>query len=106
VVEAAQAGVPVVSNDLAVLRETLSLDGKPCALFVNGDDTHAFVTAVQRILDDADLKATLTQRGTQLAARYSLDDMVERYAHLIETAVLPHHSDAPISAQGHASRHA
>src|SRR2546430_9530746 len=30
VVEAAQAGIPVVSNDLPVLRETLSLGGEPC----------------------------------------------------------------------------
>ena len=30
-VEAAQAGIPVVANDLPVLREVLAVDGQPCA---------------------------------------------------------------------------
>jgi glycosyltransferase involved in cell wall biosynthesis len=105
VVEAAQAGIPVVSNDLAVLRETLTLDGEACALFVDANDTPAFAAAVQKLLDEAALAAVLTQRGTHLSTQYSLDAMVERYAHLIETAVRPHHSNAPMRGRGHASRH-
>jgi len=83
-VEAAQAGVPVVANDLDVLRETLAVGGRPCALFVNANDTGAFATAVQRLVEDRQLAAVLASRGTQLSQRYSLDAMVERYAGLIE----------------------
>ena len=83
-VEAAQAGVPVVANDLEVLRETLAVGGKPCALFVNANDTNAFAAAVQRLIEDRQLAAVLASRGTQLSQRYSLDAMVERYAELIE----------------------
>ncbi len=38
-VEAAQAGVPVVANNIEVLNEVLSVDGEPCALFVDARDT-------------------------------------------------------------------
>ena len=41
-VEAAQAGVPVVVNDIPVLREVLATEGEPCALFVDARDTQAF----------------------------------------------------------------
>jgi L-malate glycosyltransferase len=83
-VEAAQAGIPVVANDLGVLRETLSVDGDPCALFVDVDDTDAFATAVQGVLDDPDLRAELSAQGAELSRAYSLDTMVQRYADLIE----------------------
>jgi glycosyltransferase involved in cell wall biosynthesis len=86
-VEAAQAGVPVVANDLEVLRETLSADGNPCALFVDAGDSKAFAAAVERLLGDADLRALLTARGAALSRRYSLDTMVQRYADLIEATV-------------------
>jgi len=83
-VEAAQAGVPVVANDIDVLRERLAVGGRPCALFVNANDTGAFATAVQRLVEDRQLAAVLASRGTQLSQRYSLGAMVERYAGLIE----------------------
>src|SRR5262245_36096239 len=82
--EAAQAGVPVVANDIDVLRERLAVGGRPCALFVNANDTGAFATAVQRLVEDRQLAAVLASRGTQLSQRYSLGAMVERYAGLIE----------------------
>jgi glycosyltransferase involved in cell wall biosynthesis len=88
-VEAAQAGVPVVANDLAVLREVLAVDGEPCAVFVDADDRDAFAAAVQNILDDGALRAALTRRGPGLARRYSLDAMVGNYAALIEELVRP-----------------
>lgn len=86
VVEAAQAGVPVVANDLEVLREVLSVEGEPCALFVDVDETQAFAEAVRRILGDRDLRTQLRSRATKLSSRYSLDAMVRRYAALIEAA--------------------
>ena len=89
-VEAAQAGIPVVANDLEVLREVLAVDdGKPCALFVNAGDTRAFAAAVRWLLADETLSSVLSSRGRKLSQRYSLDEMVDQYAALVES-VLPH----------------
>jgi glycosyltransferase involved in cell wall biosynthesis len=84
VVEAAQAGVPVVANDLPVLHEVLAVDDVPCALFVDANDPKAFADTVRRLLSDADLRAGLSSRGAGLSRRYSLDAMIASYAALIE----------------------
>ena len=86
--EAAQAGVPVVANSLDVLRETLSVGGKPCALFVDAEDTQAFAGAVENLLDDHDLRTSLCALGKELSKRYSLDAMVQQYGAMIE-AIAP-----------------
>ena len=88
VVEAAQAGIPVVANDLSVLREVLAVDELPCALFVDAANPETFAAAVQRLLDDDALKATLTARGKELSRRYSPDAMVANYLALIETGAV------------------
>jgi len=87
VVEAAQAGIPVVANDFEVLREVLAWDGKPCALLVGVNDTKAFGEAVRRLLDDPKLRAMLCARGAELSRRFSLDAMTDRYATLIEDVI-------------------
>jgi glycosyltransferase involved in cell wall biosynthesis len=87
-VEAAQAGIPVVANDLGVLREVLAIDELPCALFVDAANPESFAAAVQKFLDDDVLKATLTSRGRQLSQRYSPDAMVVNYLALIETGAV------------------
>jgi glycosyltransferase involved in cell wall biosynthesis len=87
VVEAAQAGVPVVANDVDVLREVLACDGKPCALFVDVNDTKAFGGAVRRLLDDPKLRAVLSARGAELSRRFSLDAMTSRYVTVIENVI-------------------
>lgn len=83
-VEAAQAGVPVVVNNIEVLNDVLKVDGEPCALFVDARDTTVFAAAVRRALDDAQVNAALTRSGRRLAARYPLDKMVDEYLQLIE----------------------
>jgi len=82
-VEAAEAGVPVVANDLDVLREVLAVRGQPCALFADVEDTCGFAAAVRILLVDNELRSTLSARGGQLSQRYSLDAMVDRFASLI-----------------------
>jgi glycosyltransferase involved in cell wall biosynthesis len=84
-VEAAQAGVPVVAHHLDVLREVLALDGHPCALFVDANRTDRFAAAVQTILSDRDLRASLTARGKRLAERYPQDSMVDQFERLLKT---------------------
>ena len=85
VVEAAQAGVPVVANDLEVLREVLAVDGEPCALLADVDDAPAFARAAERLLSDRELRSILVDRAEKLERRYSADTMTDRYIALIES---------------------
>ncbi|KAF2992257.1 glycosyltransferase family 4 protein [Methylocystis sp. MJC1] len=85
-VEAAQAGVPVVVNDIEILREVLAVDGEPCAIFINAKDTKAFAEATRRLLADAELSARLTAIGRRLTERYPLHAMIEDYVRLAASA--------------------
>jgi glycosyltransferase involved in cell wall biosynthesis len=85
-VEAANAGIPAVVNDLPVLREVLSYQGRPAALFVDASNHDKLSDAVARVLDDPALRETLRQNGLGLRARYSVEAMVEEYIRIIEAA--------------------
>lgn len=87
-VEAAHAGVPVVANDLPVLREVLAADGAPCALFTDADDHAAFADAVQRVLTDEDLARSLAEAGRELGRKYGLDRMIDCYSDLLQTCMV------------------
>jgi glycosyltransferase involved in cell wall biosynthesis len=86
-VEAANAGIPCVVNDLPVLREVLSYQGRPAALFVDASDHAKLSAAVCRVLEDKALSATLRQNAHGLKARYSVDTMVEEYVRILDEAV-------------------
>jgi glycosyltransferase involved in cell wall biosynthesis len=82
-VEAAQAGVPVASHDLPVLREVLQVNGKPCALFVDAADTKAFADTIRTLIDNDAIAAELSSQGRKLSDYYSLEGMVDAYRQLI-----------------------
>ena len=82
-VEAANAGVPSVVTDLPVLREVLSYEGKPTALFVDASDHTKLAATVSRLLMDQNLSAELRQNAKGLRLRYSVDAMVEEYVRIL-----------------------
>ncbi|WP_342731726.1 glycosyltransferase family 4 protein [Bradyrhizobium sp. B117] len=82
-VEAANAGVPSVVTDLPVLREVLSFEGKPTALFVDATDHAQLSAAVSRLLNDQALSDELRHNGKGLKSRYSVDAMVEEYVRIL-----------------------
>jgi glycosyltransferase involved in cell wall biosynthesis len=82
-VEAANAGVPSVVSDLPVLREVLSVEGKPTALFVDASDHTKLSAAVSRLLTDQKLSDELRQNAKGLKLRYSVDAMVEEYVRIL-----------------------
>ncbi len=82
--EAAQAGVPVVANDLPILRDVLAFNGEPCALFIDARDSAAFAAAVRRIFDAPDLRQSLCGAGRKMTQRFPFDAMVDAYLRLIE----------------------
>ncbi|WP_453951568.1 glycosyltransferase family 4 protein [Bradyrhizobium sp. USDA 377] len=82
-VEAANAGVPSVVTDLPVLREVLSFEGKPTALFVDASDHAELSAAVSKLLTDKPLSDELRQNAKGLRSRYSVDAMVEEYVRIL-----------------------
>lgn len=88
-VEAAQAGVPVIANDLPVLREVLEIDGEACAFFANAADTDRFTACIDRVFQDHAATARLVVLGRRLAARYSVSGMVDAYAGIIAEQLDP-----------------
>lgn len=89
-VEAANAGVITVVNDLPVLREVLSYHGKPAALFVDAADHAKLSAAVSTAIEDEALREMLRQNAQGLRTRYSVDAMVEEYVRLLDEAM--HHA--------------
>ncbi|MET4848475.1 glycosyltransferase family 4 protein [Bradyrhizobium japonicum] len=86
-VEAANAGVPSVVTDLPVLREVLSFEGKPTALFVDASDQAKLSAAVSRLLTDQALSDELQQNAKGLRLRYSVDAMVEEYVQILNRVI-------------------
>jgi glycosyltransferase involved in cell wall biosynthesis len=86
-VEAANAGVPSVVTDLPVLREVLSVEGKPTALFVDASDHTKLSAAVSRLLTDQTLSDELRQNAKGLRSRYSVDAMVEEYVQILNQVI-------------------
>jgi glycosyltransferase involved in cell wall biosynthesis len=86
-VEAASSGVPSVVNDLPVLREVLSFEGKPTALFVDAADNAKLSAAVSGILTNKILRDELRQNAKGLKSLYSVDSMVEEYVQILAEAI-------------------
>lgn len=86
-VEAANAGVPSVVTDLPVLREVLSFEGRPTALFVDASDQAKLSAAVSQLLTDHALSDELQQNARGLRLRYSVDAMVEEYVNILSEVV-------------------
>lgn len=86
-VEAANAGVPSVVTDLPVLREVLSYEGRPTALFVDASDHAKLSAAVSTLLTDRHLSDELRQNAKGLRLRYSVDAMVDEYVRILEQVI-------------------
>jgi len=85
-VEAAHAGIPVVSNDLPVLREVLSYQGEPAAVFVDASNSALLAAAVAGVLEDSALSQRLRRNAKGLTLRYSVEAMVDDYVRILQDA--------------------
>jgi glycosyltransferase involved in cell wall biosynthesis len=86
-VEAANAGVPSVVTDLPVLREVLSFEGKPTALFVDASDHAQLSATVSKLLTDHQLSNELRQNAKGLKLRYSVEAMVAEYVRILDQVI-------------------
>jgi glycosyltransferase involved in cell wall biosynthesis len=75
--EAMAAGLPTLAHDLAPVRE-LHADGET-ALLVQLGDRDALASALQRLVDDPQMRARLGANARERARRYSIEPMVEAY---------------------------
>lgn len=82
-VEAAQSGLPVISNDIPVMREVLKTRHGPAAAFAQADDPKTFATQAEKILNDPEWRADLVRSGMALKELYSLGAMVSHYEEII-----------------------
>ena len=85
VVEAAPERVPVVCNDIEVLREVLQIDEEPCVQFVDVGDPSAFQSTIREALHD---NASLSSSAARLRDKYSLRRMVDGYSQALRSAGL------------------
>jgi glycosyltransferase involved in cell wall biosynthesis len=69
-----------------VLREVLSYNGEPAALFVDASDPAALTAGVCRVLEDTALNERLRQSAKGLRLRYSVEAMVEDYVQILQNA--------------------
>lgn len=70
-----------------MLREVLSYQGQPAAVFVDAANEAEFSGAVSRVLTDRVLSDGLRQSAVGLKSRYSLDAMIEEYVRILGDAV-------------------
>jgi glycosyltransferase involved in cell wall biosynthesis len=82
-VEAAQTGLPVVCNDIPVLREVMKTDLGPCALFADSNNPDSYAEPIRKLLRDKTLVDQLTEASRALKTLYSMGAMVARYDQLV-----------------------
>lgn len=80
VIEAMQAGIPVVATEVGGLTEIIR-DGENGLLVPPGDPA-ALAAALGQVLGDAGLRSVLVARAAETAGRYSLEAMATAFARL------------------------
>ncbi|MFN3701829.1 MAG: glycosyltransferase family 4 protein [Alphaproteobacteria bacterium] len=84
VIEAAGSGIPIISSDLDVLKEVLSLeDGKICAAFFPVDDAVELSEKVNFVLSSQEEAVRLGGLSLQVSGRHTLERHVDKILDLI-----------------------
>jgi glycosyltransferase involved in cell wall biosynthesis len=86
IIEAAASGVPLISSDLDVLQEVLSLEnGTPAAMMVPVDEVSRWTQALNDMLNDPDLQQSFSEKSLQVSKRHSLESHVDNIEKLVES---------------------
>ncbi|MBV6656321.1 MAG: glycosyltransferase family 4 protein [Devosiaceae bacterium] len=86
VVEAAASGVPLVTSNLDVLAEVLSLeDGAPASMMVPNEQADAWSDAINRVLDDQAVQKDLSERSVRVAQMHSIERHVDAIMDLVDS---------------------
>ncbi len=87
VLEAMSADLPVVSSDIAVLREYLTRD--KTAVMTRAGDPESLAAGMRRLAGDPGLRETLVRGGRQLVPAFSWERAAEEHARLYSGMALP-----------------
>jgi glycosyltransferase involved in cell wall biosynthesis len=79
VLEAMQAGLPVVASDIPAMREVLG----DSALLVPPEDAGALALAILRVLQDSEMASRLRSRVMQRVKLFSAETMISQYVQLL-----------------------
>lgn len=79
VLEAMQAGLPVVASDIPAMHEVLG----DAALLVPAEDARALAQAILRVLQDNELASILRARVAQRVKLFSAETMLSEYEQLL-----------------------
>jgi glycosyltransferase involved in cell wall biosynthesis len=85
ILEAALNGCALVLGDIASLRELWS----GCALFVDPDDQAQLARALNRLIDNAELRHDLSRLARECASTFSLERMAAEYRNLYRRVCSP-----------------
>ena len=81
-IEAAASGLPIVATDVGGIGSALGR----AALLIPPGDAAAAASALNRIADDAGVRASLLEHGHRFAADHVLDAELEKVADFIAAA--------------------
>lgn len=85
-IEAMQAGVPVVAADIPALRDVLTLEDGTCAgLLVSSAAPSEYHAAVKALLDDPSRRAELARKALLRSGHYSEKRMVQGYLDVLSS---------------------
>ena len=99
--EAMAAGVPVVVAKRGALPEVVGDAG----LLVDPDDPDSIAAALERLIGDADLRASLARRGLERARRFTWTQTARDVRRAYEDALLARRHRAPVLAGTRSSVH-
>jgi glycosyltransferase involved in cell wall biosynthesis len=92
--EAMAAGVPVVVSNRGALPEVVGDAG----LFIDPDDPESLITALERIIEDSDLRTNLAVRGLDRARQFTWAQTARDIRRAYEAAVLSRRQRSPLFA--------
>lgn len=84
--EAAISGIAMIVSDITVFREVLSADPSP-VVFVEKDDAVAWAHAIENFLDNPPSAERRKVFAQQIAERYSVRRMIDRYCQILGLSV-------------------
>jgi glycosyltransferase involved in cell wall biosynthesis len=100
-VEAMSAGVPVIVSNRGALPEVVGDAG----LFIDPDDVESLAAALDRMLGDADLRATCVRRGLDRARPFTWTQTARDVRRAYEDALLARRHRTPVLAKAQSSVH-
>ncbi len=97
--EAMAMGVPVIASAYAGAIEDFGTNGKNCLALCSPEQPEEIAAAIQRLLDDSELRSKLAKAGITTARQYPWSEIVRRTIEVYEQTI--RHSNSVSSLKNH-----